>query len=96
MKNMHERYFKKMTSHGSINVPAALRRELGIQNRDPMVVEEENGVIVIRPYNPKCVICGVEHISWKAKGKGLCDECVGELTQIEDEEEDVEDAQGND
>ena len=93
MEKMHERFFKKMTSHGSINVPANLRRELGIQNRDPMVVEEENGVIVIRPYNPRCVICGAEVIGWRIKGKGLCNECVSEMTEIpEDEEEDEDNA----
>ena len=32
--------YKKMTSHGSISIPVAMRRELGIEPKDPMVVEE--------------------------------------------------------
>lgn len=35
--------YKKMTSHGSISIPVAMRRELGIEPRDPMVVEEHQG-----------------------------------------------------
>ena len=91
MEKMHERFYKKMTSHGSINVPINLRRELGIQNKDPMVVEEENGAIIIRPHYPRCVICGAEDIGWRVKGKGLCNECVGEMEQIEDEQDEEED-----
>lgn len=31
--------YKKVSSHGSINIPAAMRRELAIEAKDPMVVE---------------------------------------------------------
>lgn len=30
--------YKKMTSHGSISIPVAMRRELGIEDKDPMIV----------------------------------------------------------
>ena len=29
--------YKKMTSHGSISIPVAMRRELGIEPKDPMI-----------------------------------------------------------
>ena len=31
--------YKKMTSHGSISIPVAMRRELGIEGKDQMIVE---------------------------------------------------------
>ena len=51
--------YKKMTSHGSISIPVAMRRELGIEPKDPMVVEEHQGEIRIRPYTLRCNFCGV-------------------------------------
>ena len=30
--------YKKMTSHGSISIPVAMRRELGIEPKDPMTI----------------------------------------------------------
>lgn len=45
--------YKKMTSHGSISIPVAMRRELGIKPRDAVeVCAEKDGTIVIRPYQP--------------------------------------------
>ena len=30
--------YKKMTSHGSISIPVAMRRELGIEPKDPCLL----------------------------------------------------------
>ena len=46
--------YKKITSHGSISIPVAMRRELGIEPKDPMVVKEDGGKIVISPYETRC------------------------------------------
>ena len=51
--------YKKMTSHGSISIPVAMRRELGIEGKDPMIVESNGGRITISPYRPRCLFCGV-------------------------------------
>lgn len=50
--------YKKMTSHGSISIPVAMRRELGIEPKDPMIVEEHQGEIRIKPYTLRCNFCG--------------------------------------
>ena len=47
--------YKKMTSHGSISIPVAMRRELGIEGKDPMIVESNGGRITISPYRPRCL-----------------------------------------
>ena len=31
--------YKKMTSHGSVSIPVAMRRSLDIEARDPLMVE---------------------------------------------------------
>ena len=50
--------YKKMTNHGSISIPVAMRRELGIEPKDPMIVEEHQGEIRIKPYTLRCNFCG--------------------------------------
>ena len=68
--------YKKMTSHGSISVPVAMRRELGIEGKDPMIVEEKDGKIIISPYTPRCVFCGSTENVTKFYGKGMCMKCA--------------------
>ena len=42
--------YKKTTSHGSISIPVAMRRELGIEGKDPMIVES-NGALKEKEVN---------------------------------------------
>ena len=49
--------YKKMTSHGSISIPVTMRRELGIEPKDPMIVDEHQGEIRIKPYTLRCNFC---------------------------------------
>lgn len=68
--------YKKVSSHGSINIPAAMRRELGIEPKDPMVVSEHQGEIRIRPYTLRCIFCGGTDGVHKFHGKGICAACA--------------------
>ena len=70
------RAYKKLTSHGSISIPVAMRRDLGIEPKDPMEVEEEEGCIVIRPYTPRCIFCGNTGVKAVISGKGVCEACA--------------------
>lgn len=76
-----DRAYKKVTSHGSISIPVAMRRELGIEPKDPMVVEEHKGEIRIRPYTPRCTFCGVTEDVFTLDGKGVCTACAGRIME---------------
>ena len=58
-----------MTSHGSISIPVAMRRELGIEPKDPMIVEEHQGEIRIKPYTLRCNFCGTTEDVHEFHGK---------------------------
>lgn len=73
--------YKKMTSHGSISIPVAMRRELGIEPKDPMVVEDHQGEIRIRPYTPRCIFCGVTDGVHELHGKGICGTCAAKISE---------------
>lgn len=68
--------YKKVTSHGSISIPVAMRRDLGIEPKDPMVVEREGGSIRIRPYTPRCIFCGATEGVRELRGRGICGACA--------------------
>lgn len=68
--------YKKITSHGSISIPVAMRRELGIAAKDPMVVEADSGKIVISPYVVRCGFCGSQENVRKLNGRGICISCA--------------------
>lgn len=74
--------YKKMTSHGSISIPVAMRRELGIEPKDPMVVEEKGGEIRIKPYTIRCNFCGVTENVYEFYGKGICTKCAETVIEI--------------
>lgn len=69
--------YKKMSSHGSINIPVAMRRELGIEPRDPMELKVNGeGEIVVRPYVPRCIFCGGQEDIHKISGRNICTACA--------------------
>lgn len=75
--------YKKMTSHGSISIPVAMRRELGIEPKDPMVVQLIGGEIRITPYVLRCNFCGETEKVREYLGKGICIDCAVKLAARE-------------
>lgn len=74
--------YKKVSSHGSINIPVAMRRELAIDAKDPMVVEEHAGAVLIRPYTPRCSFCRTMENVQEFKGRGVCSACAGKIAEM--------------
>lgn len=68
--------YKKVSSHGSVNIPVQVRRELGIQPRDVMELEVDGGEIVLRPHVLRCIYCGTQDGVRKLNGRGICQECA--------------------
>lgn len=68
--------YKKLSSHGSVNIPVAMRREIGIQGGDPMEVALKNGIITVTPYTPRCLFCEATENVKMFNGKGICHDCA--------------------
>lgn len=72
--------YKKLSSHGSINIPVAMRRDMGLQKGDPMEVSLDNGVVTVKPYTPRCIFCGTnEDVGHSLHGKHICAVCAAEI-----------------
>lgn len=74
--------YKKISRHGSINIPVAMRREIGIQGGDPMELSLDNGVVTVKPYTPRCMFCETTENVKQLLGKGICPECADKVHQI--------------
>lgn len=72
--------YKKVSSHGSINIPVAMRREMGICGGDPMEVSLDDGTVTVKPYTPRCIFCGTNDgaVVHKLRGKYICADCAAE------------------
>lgn len=79
MKSM----YKKVSSTGSVNIPIAMRRELGIEAHDPMELKVNGeGEIVIRPYVPRCIFCGGQDNIHKISERNICVPCAKKVYEI--------------
>lgn len=49
---------RKVDELGRIVLPIELRRTLGIDEKDSLEIFIDNDNIILRKYNPGCIICG--------------------------------------
>lgn len=69
--------YKKLSSHGSINIPVSMRRELGLEPKDPMLVStNKDGDIVLKAFLPRCIFCGGQEDVHKVFGHHICAGCA--------------------
>lgn len=73
--------YKRLSSHGTVSIPVAVRRELGLQGRDAVELTVRGGEITLRPYTPRCVFCGETDGVKLLSGKGICPECIEKLKE---------------
>lgn len=73
---------KRLQGNGSVTIPVKIRRGLGIEPYAALDVQpQENGDILIKRYNPKCVFCGSEENNVVYKNVSMCQECRNKLTK---------------
>lgn len=74
--------YKKVLSHGSICIPAAMRREMGLQGGNPMEVSLSGGTVTVKPYTPRCIFCEATEDVVIFQGKGICPQCARGVVEI--------------
>lgn len=77
------KHMKRITSHGSVSIPVAIRRDLGIRERDAMDLEVDGqGRIILQAHIPRCMICGREEGTAAISGKRVCGPCCRKALAI--------------
>ena len=75
---------------GRIVIPKEIRRTLEIVEGDPLEIYTEYGQIILKKYEPTCILCGNARDVIDYKGKKFCRSCLEELfTKYKKEDDDI-------
>lgn len=70
---------RQIDSLGRIVIPKELRRTLDISEGDSLELFIEDNTIILRKYQPACIICGTAKNIVTYKGRNFCPDCVREI-----------------
>ncbi|BBI32340.1 AbrB/MazE/SpoVT family DNA-binding domain-containing protein [Cohnella abietis] len=72
---------RRIDDLGRVVIPKEMRRTLGVANGDPIEFFVEGDRIILRKYNPGCVMCGSVTDVKELRGKSICASCVSEIVE---------------
>lgn len=67
---------------GRIVIPAEIRRNFFIGERDPLEFFTEDNQIYIKKYNPGCIFCGDIKDTVEFEGRKICKSCAEKISKI--------------
>lgn len=70
---------RKVDELGRVVVPVELRRTLGIDIKDPLEIYVDFDSILLKKYEPACILCGSNDELMEYKGKKICRKCIAKL-----------------
>ena len=71
---------RQIDALGRIVIPKELRRTLDIADGDPLEMFIEDNTVILRKYQPACIICGNAKNIVTFKGRNFCPDCVKQLS----------------
>lgn len=79
-------YNKKMSKAGSLTLPAAMRRELGIDRGDRFkIAVQDDGTIELTRIQGECIFCKDNSNLLIYAGRFVCDRCIQNMNEIKAE-----------
>lgn len=67
---------------GRVVIPKELRKVFQIKNKDAMEIFVDDGMIVLKKYEPACVFCGEADNLINYEGKTVCSKCVDQMKEM--------------
>ena len=71
---------RQIDSLGRILIPKSLRNTLDLKDGDSLELFIEDNNIILRKYQPACIICGSAKNIVTFKGHNFCPDCVREIS----------------
>ena len=72
---------RKVDELGRIVLPIELRRTLGIEEKDRIVIFVDGESIILRKYQPACIFCDNAKDIINYKGKNICPDCIRAMNE---------------
>lgn len=78
---------RRVDELGRIVIPIELRNKLKIAEKDPIEIYVDGSSIVLKKLEETCVFCGSTKNVTKYKDKLICDKCIKNIKDLEDNTE---------
>lgn len=75
---------RRVDELGRIVLPIELRRNLDIEERDPLEITVQGDQIILRKYQPSCIFCAADDDLLHYNEKRICRECLKKLNDLDD------------
>lgn len=72
---------RRVDELGRIVLPIEVRSKLGILQKDPLEIWEDDSSIILKKYEPHCIFCDSTNKLVHYKDKLICSECILEITK---------------
>lgn len=73
---------RKLDELGRIVIPKEIRKNLEIEEKDQIEIFTDGSAIVLKKYEPGCIICNNSKELTYYKDKLICNKCINALYQI--------------
>ena len=73
---------RKIDELGRIVLPKELRKTFGIEPGTPIEIYTEDGAIILKKYENRCILCGATEDVVEFKDKKACRKCIEELKKL--------------
>jgi transcriptional pleiotropic regulator of transition state genes len=73
---------RKVDNLGRVVLPIELRRNLGIDIKDPLEIYVDGDTIILKKYEPACIFCGNAKNVSTIHGKIVCRDCINQLKEV--------------
>lgn len=73
---------RKVDELGRIVLPVELRRNFNIEVKDPIEIYIEGEYIILKKYEPTCIMCGEGKDTIIYKSKNICQDCLEEIRKL--------------
>ena len=70
---------RRVDELGRIVLPVELRRNMGIEVKDPLEIFVDGENIVLKPYRPCCIFCNDTDGIAQFMGKNVCKNCTDKI-----------------
>lgn len=73
---------RQIDALGRVVIPKELRRTLEITPGDSLELFIEDNTVILRKYQPACILCGSAKSITTFKGRNICADCLKELSAL--------------
>ncbi len=73
---------RRVDDLGRIVIPKELRRNLCIEEGDPLEIYVDGDQVILKKYEPTCIFCGEGKDIKSFDGKNICPSCIKKISKL--------------